>query len=138
MLCLHRGFLWHMNMLPPLSICIPCFRKVDLSTHGPMQWHFYGWLVSNILSSNNSLAIGYFSYKATILSSNAYGATSLFEESCIIKSEHATNRTQGNQVLHTQLIKGVCIPIGISQEMLQAFGGGTSERCCYGITVLAW
>ena len=86
-----------------------------------MQEAFWVWLLDKIFGGHYRLTIGWLALYSTVLTCHAHGFSSLLEQTGIIESQEPVLWTQGQQVLDSQLIESQRIPVGIGQQMLQAF-----------------
>jgi hypothetical protein len=91
-----------------------------LSTDWPMQDAFCVCFLDTIFGGYHGLTIGRLALHSTVLARNAYGFSSLLEQTRLIESQEPVLWAEGQQVLDSQLMESQSIPIGISQQMLQA------------------
>jgi hypothetical protein len=91
-----------------------------LSTDWPMQDAFCVCFLDNIFGGYHGLTIGRLALHSTVLARHAHRFSSLLEQTRIIESQEPVLWAEGQQVLDSQLMESQSIPIGISQQMLQA------------------
>ena len=91
-----------------------------MSTNWPMQDAFCAWFLHNIFGGHHGLTIGWLALHSTVLARHAHGFSSLLEQTRIIESQEPVLWAEGEQVLDSKLMQSQSIPVGISQQMLQA------------------